>query len=81
VLTGPSGDIHSPNHPERYRENMDCEWHIQMPIGERIRITFLTFSLEDSSGCYFDYVSVSKRIVIVILTYLLMYLLTYLYIA
>ena len=77
MLTAPSGDIHSPNHPDRYRVNMDCEWHIQLPIGERIRVTFLTFSLERSSGCYFDYVSVSISIVILILIYLLTYLLTY----
>ena len=77
VLTAPSGDIRSPNHPDRYRENMDCEWHIQLPIGERIRLTFLSFSLEQSSGCYFDYVSVSISIAILILIYLLTYLLTY----
>ena len=71
VLTAPSGDIRSPNHPDRYRENMDCEWHIQLPIGERVRLTFLTFSLEQSSSCYFDYVSVSISIVILILIYLL----------
>ena len=68
VLTAPSGDIYSPNHPDRYRENMDCEWHIQLRIGERIRLTFLTFSLEESAGWYFDYVSVSKSIVILIAT-------------
>jgi len=79
VLTAPSGDIHSPQHPDSYRENMDCEWHIQLPVGERIRLTFLTFSLEHSSGCYFDYVSVSISIVILILIYLLSYLLTYLH--
>lgn len=64
VLTAPSGDILSPNHPDRYREDMDCEWHIQLPVGERIRLTFLTFSLEDSSGCLFDFVAVSKVVVI-----------------
>ncbi|GFG35967.1 hypothetical protein Cfor_02931, partial [Coptotermes formosanus] len=58
VLTAPSGDIYSPNHPDRYRANMDCEWHIQLPVGERIRVTFLTFSLEVSAGCYFDSVSI-----------------------
>ncbi|PNF23973.1 hypothetical protein B7P43_G09286 [Cryptotermes secundus] len=58
VLTAPSGDILSPNHPDRYREDMDCEWHIQLPVGERIRLTFLTFSLEDSRGCLFDYVAI-----------------------
>jgi hypothetical protein len=60
VLTAPSGDIQSPNHPDRYREDMDCEWHIQLPVGERIRLTFLTFSLEDSPGCLFDFVAVSN---------------------
>jgi cubilin len=64
VLTAPSGDIQSPNYPSRYREDMDCEWHIQLPLGERIRLTFLTFSLEQSSGCYFDYVAVSNTFLI-----------------
>jgi hypothetical protein len=64
VLTAPSGDILSPSHPDRYREDMDCEWHIQLPVGERIRLTFLTFSLEDSQGCLFDFVAVSKIVII-----------------
>jgi hypothetical protein len=64
VLTAPSGDILSPNHPDGYRENVDCEWHIQLPVGERIHLTFLTFSLEASSSCYFDYVAVSKTVII-----------------
>lgn len=62
-MTATSGDILSPNHPNSYLENMDCEWHIQLPVGERVRIMFLAFSLEPSSGCYFDYVAVSKTVI------------------
>ncbi|XP_021927790.1 cubilin [Zootermopsis nevadensis] len=58
VMTATSGDILSPNHPNSYLENMDCEWHIQLPVGERVRLMFLAFSLEPSSGCYFDYVAI-----------------------
>ncbi|XP_069688891.1 cubilin [Periplaneta americana] len=62
VLTAPSGEIQSPNHPDRYRENLDCEWHIQLPVGERIRLTFLTFSLEDSPRCLYDFVALKTGI-------------------
>nr|CAD7455080.1 unnamed protein product [Timema tahoe] len=58
VLTGPSGSFSSPNHPDTYRENMECEWKIQLPVGERIELTFTAFSLEDSHSCKFDYVEV-----------------------
>nr|CAD7261777.1 unnamed protein product [Timema shepardi] len=58
VLTGPAGSFSSPNHPDTYRENMECEWKIQLPVGERIQLTFLAFSLEDSNTCKFDFVEV-----------------------
>ncbi|CAG2068878.1 unnamed protein product, partial [Timema podura] len=37
---------------------MECEWKIQLPVGERIELTFTAFSLEDSRSCKFDYVEV-----------------------
>nr|CAD7397150.1 unnamed protein product [Timema cristinae] len=64
VLTGPSGSFSSPNHPDTYRENMECEWKIQLPVGERIQLTFMAFSLEDSTSCKFDYVEINQNIVL-----------------
>ncbi|XP_063226608.1 cubilin [Bacillus rossius redtenbacheri] len=60
TLTEPEGIITSPTHPDShlYGNNLDCEWKIQLPVGDRIRLTFVSFSLEDSSSCRFDYLEV-----------------------
>ncbi|XP_046744297.1 cubilin [Diprion similis] len=56
IYTAPSGYVTSPNYLERYSENQECEWKIQVPNGERIKITWVTLDLEDSHNCRFDYV-------------------------
>lgn len=37
---------------------MECEWKIQLPAGERIRVSWLRFDLETSTNCQFDFVEV-----------------------
>ncbi|XP_076628821.1 cubilin [Colletes latitarsis] len=58
VYTAPTGTISLPTHTSTYRENMECDWRIQMPHGERIQITWSKFELEDSTSCEFDYVKI-----------------------
>lgn len=57
-LQGSSGRFLSPNFPNSYSNNMDCEWTIQAPPGKIIDLVFLFFDVETSSLCDFDYVSV-----------------------
>jgi len=52
--------IRSPNYPQPYPENIQCTWRILAPVGYKVELSFLEFTLEESyldSGCH-DYVSV-----------------------
>ncbi|PVD35988.1 hypothetical protein C0Q70_02958 [Pomacea canaliculata] len=57
-LTAPQGQITSPNFPNNYEHNDGCAWLISAPEGERIRITFSDFNLEEHSSCVFDYLKI-----------------------
>ncbi|KAM7363855.1 tolloid-like protein 1 tolkin isoform 1-T3 [Cochliomyia hominivorax] len=41
-----------------YDTNMDCEWTIQAPPSSNVQLIFLTFDLENSENCTYDYVQV-----------------------
>lgn len=41
-----------------YDDNMDCEWTIQAPPNSNVQLTFLTFDIESSENCTYDYVQV-----------------------
>uniref|UniRef100_A0A1A9WC30 Metalloendopeptidase n=1 Tax=Glossina brevipalpis TaxID=37001 RepID=A0A1A9WC30_9MUSC len=41
-----------------YDANMDCEWLIQAPPSSNVQLIFLTFDLETSENCTYDYVQV-----------------------
>ena len=41
-----------------YDENMDCEWTIQSPPSSNVLLSFLTFDIESSENCSYDYVQV-----------------------
>ncbi|CAG0907359.1 unnamed protein product, partial [Darwinula stevensoni] len=43
-----------------YEHNLDCEWVVRAPMGERVRLTFASFRLEGSAACFFDYVEVRE---------------------
>lgn len=58
MLTSPSGTISPPMGSNgKYGHELDCEWRIQLPIGDKIKIDFNTFDLEDVEECD-DYVEV-----------------------
>ena len=62
VLQGNSGNFHSPNYPSSYPLDVECEWKITAPSGsQKIVITFLTFNVEYSGGCAYDYVQILDR--------------------
>jgi hypothetical protein len=55
TYTSSKGDISSPLHPDgKYKHNLLCDYVIQMPVGTRVRLEFVKFSLEDSATCKFD---------------------------
>ncbi|XP_019639108.1 PREDICTED: CUB and sushi domain-containing protein 1-like, partial [Branchiostoma belcheri] len=47
-ITGQSsGFVHSPNYPEQYDNNLFCTWIIEVNAGEGVKMTPVTFSLEE----------------------------------
>ena len=53
-------EITSPNFPDKYPKNLEMTWLIKFPPGQRIRINFHEFELEDWGGWLEkDYVTIS----------------------
>ena len=46
-----SGVITSPGFPGNYDNNLDLTWLIQLPPGQIIEISFISFDVEDHSSC------------------------------
>ena len=44
-LTGESGEFTSPNFPERYPNDTECNWAITVPEGKNVNLTFLSFNV------------------------------------
>ena len=42
-----TGEISSPNYPESYPNDADCQWHIIVDDGYVIQLTFPEFDVED----------------------------------
>lgn len=60
-LSGYSGVIESPNFPDKYPHHADCEWTIDVPLGNKLHIEFSRFELEVplfTSSCDFDYLEI-----------------------
>ncbi|XP_076799587.1 uncharacterized protein LOC143444282 [Clavelina lepadiformis] len=51
-----SGEIKSPNYPNRYPPTTTCKWTINVEPGQSIEITFRNFELEYERRCPYDYV-------------------------
>ncbi|KAH8382434.1 hypothetical protein KR009_003503 [Drosophila setifemur] len=41
-----------------YDDSMDCEWTIEAPPNSNVQLIFLTFDIESSENCTYDYVQV-----------------------
>jgi len=71
VLTAPTGNISSPNFPDKYPSDIKKIWKIEAPKGQRITLQFRNFNIEGSSGCSggscsCDYVKISNECIGVI---------------
>ncbi|XP_076437271.1 cubilin-like isoform X2 [Babylonia areolata] len=58
VLTGPEGNFTSPNYPNTYQHNAECEWTITTNRGDNIVLTFNAFRLESGYRCRFDFLEI-----------------------
>ena len=58
ILRESSGLLRSPAHPSQYPHGVDCRWIISAQPGFVVRLSWLSFSLEGSSRCQYDSVSV-----------------------
>jgi len=58
TLTSEKGSFNSPNFPERYDNNVECDWLIRVHPLERIQIKFTVFDLEHHSRCRWDYLEI-----------------------
>lgn len=58
VLTELQKVIQSPGFPEEYQDQQICYWHIRVRLGQRIRLHFREFDVEDDTGCLADYLEV-----------------------
>jgi hypothetical protein len=52
-----TGQIASFDYPLNYENNVTCEWAITVSSSKRVKLTFESFSLEESSGCKGDHVA------------------------
>ena len=51
LLTSPGTEFRSPLHPETYQHDLDCEWLIRVPQGDKVKLTFLSFNVENHAHC------------------------------
>ncbi|CAK8694481.1 unnamed protein product [Clavelina lepadiformis] len=54
-----SGIISSPNYPDNYYNNLNCNWTIQAPEDKVIAVRFVYFMLEDCSSSIYDYLQIN----------------------
>ena len=57
LISAPSGQIHSPNYPNKYDSHDDCSWLLQVDANHRIKFFFVDFDVEPHSNCSYDYVA------------------------
>ncbi|KAA0715826.1 Tumor necrosis factor-inducible gene 6 protein [Triplophysa tibetana] len=48
----------SPGFPDNYQDEQTCNWHIRVRYGQRIRLHFLEFDIEDDTSCLSDYLEI-----------------------
>ncbi|KAJ8980749.1 hypothetical protein NQ317_013754 [Molorchus minor] len=58
--TGPKKHIYSHANfgSTNYNNNVDCDWTVEAPIGYNVKLSFLTFDVEDEKDCAYDYVEI-----------------------
>ncbi|XP_041724849.1 tumor necrosis factor-inducible gene 6 protein-like [Coregonus clupeaformis] len=58
TLTDQQRIIQSPGYPEEYQDEQICYWHIRVRYGQRIRLHFLEFDVEEDTGCLADFLEI-----------------------
>ncbi|XP_058980023.1 cubilin homolog [Musca domestica] len=61
ILTAKNGVITSPNYPNSYPEEADCEWTIEVSEHHTIILTMEEMELENFYGCEMDYVEATEN--------------------
>ncbi|XP_034489715.1 cubilin homolog [Drosophila innubila] len=56
-LTGRTGVLTSPNYPNTYPNNINCEWKLDVHYGSNLRITIEDLEMENLNNCY-DHLSI-----------------------
>ncbi|XP_077347020.1 cubilin isoform X1 [Lithobates pipiens] len=55
-----NGAFNSPSYPENYPENLECVWNIISAPGNRLALSFISFSLQSSENCSKDYLEIRE---------------------
>ncbi|MEE6466792.1 hypothetical protein FKM82_007053 [Ascaphus truei] len=55
-----TGAFNSPSYPENYPANTECVWNILSSPGNRLQLSFITFSLQESDNCAHDYLEIRE---------------------
>nr|KAF6477370.1 discoidin, CUB and LCCL domain containing 2 [Molossus molossus] len=50
------------NYPQTYPNSTVCEWEIRVRMGERVRIKFGDFDIEDSDSCHLNHLRIYNGI-------------------
>ncbi|KTF86339.1 hypothetical protein cypCar_00020065 [Cyprinus carpio] len=61
-LVGTEGMLESMDHPESYSNRASCKWNIRVPTGKNVYLHFSNFSLEETTLCLNDKVTLSDSI-------------------
>ncbi|CAM4474958.1 unnamed protein product [Leuciscus chuanchicus] len=61
-LVGSEGMLASMDHPYSYSNRASCRWNIRVPAGKYVYLHFSNFSLEDTTLCLNDKVTLSDNI-------------------
>ncbi|EDO41711.1 predicted protein, partial [Nematostella vectensis] len=57
-VSGQTGTIKSPNYPAQYPNSISCTWVISVKDGNRVKLSFSDFWIDDQHGCYGDYIEI-----------------------
>ncbi|XP_050313173.1 cubilin-like isoform X2 [Anthonomus grandis grandis] len=58
ILTEEFDSFSTPNYPDPYPSSIECSWHIKVPFGNSIELSFYGIDVEKDSTCMYDYVQV-----------------------
>lgn len=61
IIQSRRGEITSPEYPQKYPQNSDCDWTITVEKGYQITLTFLEFDIEEHPDvvCPYDYLKIN----------------------